>query len=92
MAPLAPLVPLPFYLASHGAILAVVVVNRGTSGMALVGIGALSNLSVVALNGGILGLLADIIPVAFVHNVHSVGDILIAAGGFWLPFVRLRAS
>ena len=119
-APLAPLVPLPFYLASFSAILVVVLVNRGIPGMPLIGIGALSNLAVVALNGGMpvdlgavavagasaphdplhltldagsrLGFLADVIPVALVRNVYSAGDILVAAGGFWLPFVKLRAS
>lgn len=39
-----------------------------------------------------LGLLADVIPFPLFRNVYSAGDVLIAAGGFWLPFARLRAS
>jgi hypothetical protein len=36
-----------------------------------------------------LGVLADVIPVALVSNVYSVGDFLIAAGGFLVPFKLL---
>lgn len=34
--------------------------------------------------------LADVLPLALFRSVYSVGDVLLAAGGFWLPFVRLR--
>lgn len=37
-----------------------------------------------------LSLLADILPVPLVRSVYSVGDVLLAAGGFWLPFVWMR--
>jgi DHA3 family macrolide efflux protein-like MFS transporter len=45
----------------------------------------------------IFPFLADIIPVAFVpvgflHSVYSVGDFLIAFGGFLIPFLWLQAS
>ncbi|HVR44035.1 MAG TPA: DUF5317 family protein [Thermoanaerobaculia bacterium] len=34
--------------------------------------------------------LADVLPLALFRSVYSVGDVLLAAGGFWLPFVWLR--
>jgi hypothetical protein len=37
----------------------------------------------------ILPLLADIIIVPFVRAAYSIGDVLIAIGGFLLPFVTL---
>jgi len=37
-----------------------------------------------------LGLFSDVIPVPMVRNVYSIGDVLLAAGGFWLPFSWLR--
>jgi hypothetical protein len=37
-----------------------------------------------------LPLLADVIPLALVRGVYSVGDVVIAIGGFWLPFAWLR--
>ncbi len=37
-----------------------------------------------------LALLSDVIPLPLFRNVYSVGDVLIAAGGFWLPFRWLR--
>jgi hypothetical protein len=36
-----------------------------------------------------LAPLADIIPIALVHNVYSVGDVVIAFGGFLIPFLLL---
>jgi len=36
-----------------------------------------------------LAPLADIIPVPPLRNVYSVGDLALAAGGFWLPFRSL---
>jgi MFS family permease len=36
--------------------------------------------------------LADIIPVGIVHGMYSVGDFLIAFGGFLIPFLWLQAS
>jgi MFS family permease len=40
----------------------------------------------------IFPFLADIIPVAVVPSVYSVGDFLIAFGGFLIPFLWLQAS
>lgn len=34
--------------------------------------------------------LADTVPVGLFRNVYSVGDFIIAAGGFWIPFSVLR--
>jgi MFS family permease len=36
--------------------------------------------------------LADIIPVGIVHSMYSVGDFLIAFGGFLIPFLWLQAA
>lgn len=45
----------------------------------------------VPLDGGTrLPWLADVIPVAIFRNVYSIGDVLIAAGGFCIPFFVLR--
>lgn len=40
----------------------------------------------------LLPALADVIPVALFRNVYSVGDVLLAIGGFWLPFALLRGK
>jgi MFS family permease len=40
----------------------------------------------------IFPFLADIIPVGIVPSVYSVGDFLIAFGGFLIPFLWLQAS
>ena len=37
----------------------------------------------------ILPILADVIVVPFVRAAYSIGDVLIASGGFLLPFVTL---
>ena len=37
-----------------------------------------------------LPFLADSIPIALVHGVYSAGDLLIAFGGFLIPFVLLQ--
>ncbi len=37
-----------------------------------------------------LAWLADVVPVGLFRNVYSVGDFIIAAGGFWIPFSVLR--
>ena len=34
--------------------------------------------------------LADVIPMGLFRTVYSVGDVIIAAGGFWIPFSILR--
>ena len=45
----------------------------------------------IALNEATrLPQLADVISVALFRNVYSVGDVLLAVGGFWLPFAWLR--
>lgn len=38
----------------------------------------------------LLPFLSDVIPVALVRNVYSLGDVVVAVGGFWLPFAWLR--
>lgn len=38
-----------------------------------------------------LPLLADWIPLAVYRSVYSPGDLLLAAGGFWIPFAAMRA-
>jgi len=40
----------------------------------------------------VLPFLADVIPIPIVRGVYSVGDVVIAAGGFWLPFAWLRRT
>ncbi len=40
--------------------------------------------------GARLPQLADVIPMAIFRNVYSVGDVLLALGGFWLPFAWMR--
>jgi hypothetical protein len=37
-----------------------------------------------------LGPLSDVIPLPVVRTAYSVGDVLLAAGGFWLTFVQVR--
>lgn len=34
--------------------------------------------------------LADVIPLALYRSVYSVGDVLLALGGFWLPLTWMR--
>lgn len=41
-------------------------------------------------NSDVLTLLADRIPIPPVHRVYSAGDVLLAAGGFWIPFASMR--
>ena len=42
--------------------------------------------------GDVLAIFADRIPVPIVAGVYSVGDVLLAAGGSWVPFARMRRS
>ncbi len=49
-------------------------------------------LHVVLESGTRLPLLADIIPVGIGHAVYSVGDFLLAFGGFLIPFMWLQES
>lgn len=42
--------------------------------------------------GTIFPFLGDIIPVGIVSGMYSVGDVLIAFGGFLIPFLWLQAS
>lgn len=37
-----------------------------------------------------LKALVDVIPVPLFRNVYSAGDVVLAVGGFWLPFAALR--
>jgi len=41
-------------------------------------------------DGTYLRFLADIIPVALVRGVYSAGDVLIAIGGFLIPFILVQ--
>jgi hypothetical protein len=34
--------------------------------------------------------LADVIAIGLFRNVYSIGDVVIAVGGFWVPFAALR--
>jgi hypothetical protein len=43
-------------------------------------------------DGDLLPFLTDVIPVPVVSRVYSVGDAMLAVGGFWLPFHRMRTS
>lgn len=36
-----------------------------------------------------LAILADRIPMPVLRSVYSVGDVLLTAGGFWLPFAGM---
>lgn len=40
--------------------------------------------------GTVLPQLADVIPVAPFRGVYSVGDVLLAFGGFWVPVAWMR--
>lgn len=37
-----------------------------------------------------LPFLADVLPIGLFRTVYSLGDFIIAAGGFWIPFSVLR--
>lgn len=39
-----------------------------------------------------LPVLADVLPLGIFKNVYSVGDVLLAIGGFWVPFALLRGN
>lgn len=39
-----------------------------------------------------LAFLSDVIYLPIFRNVYSIGDVVIAAGGFWLPFRWLRTK
>jgi hypothetical protein len=47
-------------------------------------------LHVLLAPGTRLGFLADVLLAPIVNNVYSVGDVLLAAGGFWMAFRVLR--
>jgi len=82
-------------IAIGGALnLAVVVVNWGMPvDAAAVAVAAASMptdaLHVAVTSATVLVGLGDVIPVPIAHAVYSVGDFLIAAGGFLVPFVLL---
>jgi hypothetical protein len=46
-------------------------------------------LHVTLTSATLVAPLADIIPIAVIHNVYSVGDVVIALGGFLIPFLLL---
>ena len=41
-------------------------------------------------DGDALTALADLIPAPVIANVYSAGDVLLALGGFWVPFSWMR--
>lgn len=43
-------------------------------------------------DGTALAVLADRIPVSPFRGVYSIGDVLLAAAGFWMPFRSMRAA
>lgn len=49
-------------------------------------------LHVAASSDTRLAFLSDVIYLPIFRNVYSVGDVVIAAGGFWLPFQWLRTN
>ncbi|MGH2491521.1 MAG: MFS transporter [Candidatus Limnocylindria bacterium] len=50
------------------------------------------SLHIVLDSGTRLPLLADIIPVGFARSVYSVGDFMLAFGGFLIPFMWLQEA
>lgn len=43
-------------------------------------------------DGDALAILADRIPVPPIARVYSAGDVLLAIGGFWVPFASMRRA
>lgn len=48
-------------------------------------------LHIALTDGTALAVLADRIPVPLFRGVYSVGDVLLAVAGFWMPFRSMRA-
>lgn len=74
--------------------LIVVLLNRGMpvdpSSLAAVGAQMPGDALHVYLDASTrVAVLADVIPVALIRSVYSVGDVVIAIGGFMVPFVLL---
>lgn len=46
-------------------------------------------LHVPLTSASVLGAFGDVIPVGLLHNVYSAGDLVIAIGGFLVPFMLL---
>ena len=74
--------------------LAVVLLNRGmpvdVAALAVAGVQMPRDALHVVLDASMrLAPLADVIPVPLVRSVYSVGDVLIAVGGFLVPFAIL---
>lgn len=74
--------------------LAVVLANRGMpvdpEALAIAGVQMPRDALHVVLDASTrLAVLADVIPVGLVRSVYSVGDVLIAIGGFLVPFALL---
>ena len=77
--------------------LAVVIVNTGMpvdpAAVELAGARMPTDaLHVQMVDSSVLAPLGDVIPVGIVRSVYSFGDILIAAGGFLVPFVLLSRN
>jgi hypothetical protein len=96
----------------------VALVNRALPGALLISVGAVLNVLVTGLNGGMpvdpaalassgkagpsdtlhvvldehtrLPYLADVLLVPVVNNIYSVGDVVLAIGGFWMVFRLVR--
>lgn len=74
--------------------LAVVLLNRGmpvdVAALAIAGVQMPHDALHVVLDAGTrFAALADLIPVSLVRSVYSAGDVLIAIGGFLVPFAVL---
>lgn len=74
--------------------LGVVLANRGMpvdpGAVAVAGTRMPSDaLHVPLTSSSVFGAFADVIPVWLVHNVYSAGDLVIAIGGFLVPFMLL---
>lgn len=82
-------------IAAGGALnLAVVLLNGGMpidpAALTVAGAASPTDSLHVAWSAGIhLSVLADVIPVAPVRSVYSIGDFLVAIGGFLIPYMVL---
>ena len=77
--------------------IAVVVLNSGMPYDAdlVAAVGATTptdSLHVVLTSDTRLRFLGDVIPVALIRSVYSVGDFLVAVGGFLIPFLLVQVS
>jgi hypothetical protein len=118
VAPLLGVLALTTSVLGLGLVAISAILNRGLPGAWLLAAGALSNIIVTALNGGMpvdpgavaasgkpipddglhillgpetrISALGDVLLAPIVNNIYSVGDVLLAIGGFWMVFRTLR--